>query len=553
MAEPPWPIIFAVLVAVPEFIMVVALVLQRSRIGSKVPDALAGIYDAQEYEASMQYTKEKADLSLLHQLFDFIVFFAFWFLKGFPALLGLCERLGWNDIATGLVFFAAMGLLQFVLDLPWSIYRTFWLEAKYDFNRTTAWTFVKDILKSGVLGVVIGAPMGAVVLWFFMATGSYGWLWVWLTITVVQLVLLFLTPVLLLPLFYEMIPLPAGTALLTGEAKKGEGVPEFLCERVFYSTDTTRSDGTPTWATRDRRFEGAARGAELSIVPSAGSAGWAMAEGAPPADDSAPSRVYATGSDPRSTRGAASEWPLTSEAKSLITRTDGEREQLLARDALSITHVNVDSLRDRLLALATRLGYVGANIFVIDGSTRSVHSNAFCVGFGRFRRICLYDTLLRDLEESEIIAILGHEIGHDRLYHTHNRLVIIIAYLFVMLFLMGKFITSEVISSAFFVDTPKVYVGLVLFGVVWGVVDFVFSIPVTVLSRKQEYDADRYSVDADESHAALLGTGLIKLMKKSKTNLTPHPFYVFLTFSHPPLDARLDALKEYQSRRYKAA
>merc|ERR1719181_831640 len=105
-----------------------------------------------------------------------------------------------------------------------------------------------------------------------------------------------------------------------------------------------------------------------------------------------------------------------------------------------------------------------------------------------------------------------------------------------MLFAMGQFLTSPAISSAFFVDEPKVYLGIIFFSVVWGAVDFACSIPMTVNTRMNEYAADRYSIDADPTHANYLAEGLKKLMKKSKSNLTPHPFFVFLNYSHPPLD-----------------
>lgn len=155
------------------------------------------------------------------------------------------------------------------------------------------------------------------------------------------------------------------------------------------------------------------------------------------------------------------------------------------------------------------------------------------------------------MTEDEIVAILGHEMGHDRLYHVHTTLVITIAYMALQLFCLGQFIGSPIIAGAFFVPEPKVYLGLVLFSIVWGIVDFFFSIPLTVKTRFNEYEADQYSIDADESHAFCLGNGLKKLCKKSKANLTPHPFYVFLTYSHPPLDIRLAAIDAYAKSKKK--
>merc|ERR1711920_462788 len=118
--------------------------------------------------------------------------------------------------------------------------------------------------------------------------------------------------------------------------------------------------------------------------------------------------------------------------------------------------------------------------------------------------------------EGEIIAILGHEIGHDRLYHIHTRLVVGIAFQFLTLYVMGLFLTSREVSTAFYVSQPSVYLGLVLFSTMWSVIEFVFNIPMTIKSRADEYQADRYSVEANQAYAKDLAGGLKKLMKKSK-------------------------------------
>jgi Zn-dependent protease with chaperone function len=541
--EPPWPLIIALVVLVPEIISFLAFLLNRSRIGAKIPDELEGIYDPKEYETSISYTKAKSDFKICKDIFDLIFFFGFWFLKGFPLLDSLCVQLGWSEIPTGLVFLGLFGLIFSIVGLPFDVYSTFVLEERYGFNKTTRCTFVKDRLKGLVLGVLIGAPLLSVILWFFITFRTLGWLYVYLTVTVFQLVLLFLMPVYILPLFLEMTPLPEGIAFITEDNEKA-GSRNFLTSRVFYAHEKG-------FVTKDRRFQGSSNGATLSIyAPQSGvhadAGNWVLAEGEPGAEDA---KVYATSAiiGSEDCPGISSSWVLTEEGKSAIqTKRDGEETTLLSKDdPMQMTRVDVGTLRKDLLNLADRLGYHGASIFVIDGSARSAHSNAFCIGFGRFRRICLFDTLLPLMEKEEIVAVLGHEIGHDRLYHVHTTMVITFAYLAVQLYALGSFITSKAISSAFFVPEPKVYLGLALFSIVWGVVDFVFSIPLTVQTRMNEYAADRYSVDADMSHSVTLASALKKLMKKSKVNLTPHPFHVFLTYSHPPLDTRLQAIRAY--------
>lgn len=534
----PWPLIFAAMIAVPEAISLCAFFLQRSRIGSKLPEALENIYEPQEYDTSNRYTKAKSNLKLVKDFVDLVWFFGFWFMHGFPWLDSICVSFGFGTIVTGLVFFGLFGLISFVIDLPFEIYGTFVLEEEFGFNRTTPCTFIKDRVKGMTLALVLGVPILCIIQWYFLKFGSYAWLYVFLTVTTIQVILLFLMPVLILPLFMEMIPLPEGSAFVSEEIEKA-GSGSFLSCRVFYKAE----GALEAWTTKDRRFQG--DGATLSIHFKDNN--WVLSEGEP----STAGKVYATTKASLELGVTPTSWKLTADGKIALKVKEGEENALLSKDTISVTQHDVGRLKKRLLDLANQVGYLGANIFVIDGSSRSSHSNAFCTGFGKFRRICLYDTLLPTMTEDEIVAILGHEMGHDRLYHVHTTLAITIAYLALQLFCLGQFIGSPIIAGAFFVPEPKVYLGLVLFSIVWGIVDFFFSIPLTVKTRFNEYQADQYSIDADESHAFCLGNGLKKLCKKSKANLTPHPFYVFLTYSHPPLDIRLAAIDAYAKSKKK--
>jgi Zn-dependent protease with chaperone function len=502
----------------------------------------------------MRYTRAKSTYSLSKSAFDLIVFFAFWFLGGFPWLDSFCSSFHFSEIVTGLIFFASLALASQVFNLPFEIYFTFVLEESFGFNKTTPMTFVKDHVKVLLLSAVIGGPVLAVVLWFLSTFGTGAWLWVFLFITAFQLTIVFLMPAVILPLFLEMIPLPSGTALITNESgDDGKSLPGFLSGRAFYARDEEHS-GKPCWVTNDRRFAGSKSGATLAISWSLERNEWLLGEGLPDANDR---RIYATSA---STTG---DWHLTAEALAeastkeraqegassvsdpLVQTSDGQ-----CAEKLKVISIDAGSLKNNLLALADRLGYHGASIFVIDGSSRSAHSNAFCIGFGNLRRICLFDTLLPLMSEGEILAVLGHEIGHDRLYHVHSRLVIGIAYSFVMLYALGHFLFSPELCAAFFAPVPKVYLGVIFFSMAWGAVDFVFSVIMSAESRSNEFAADRFAVEADRSYGELLGAALKKLMKKSKVNLTPHPFQVFLTYSHPPLDARLQAIRDFHRQKY---
>eukprot|EP00435_Cladocopium_sp_Y103_P031273 s956_g7.t2 len=537
-----WPYFVAAVVAVPEVVKLLASLLQRSRIGSPVPEELADIYDQEENDTSLSYTLAKSTFGLWHTLVKMVIFFGFWLLGGFPAIDHVCLQLHLSEISTGVVYILLLMALDQVIDIPWDIYHTFVLEEKFGFNKTTVATFIRDRVKAAVLALLLGAPVLAVVLWFLSSFGTGAWLWVFIFVSSVQVILLFLMPVLILPLFMEMIPLPDGQAIITEEAgEDGKVLPPFLSGRVFYAANAG------TYATRDRRFPGATVGDQLEMVQRDGS--WVIAA----CTDSQPAAIHAkSGFEGQLNAGARLTFKLSEEIKQLAQEGQASADPLVPRGpADTVTAVCVDAglLRSSLLKLANQLGYYGANIYVIDGSARSSHSNAFCTGFGRFRRICLFDTLLPLMSEGEILAVLGHEIGHDRLYHVHTMLVMSLAYFFVMMYALGHFLVSPALSAAFFTE-PKVYLSVVFFTIIWEPVDFPMSVLMKMFSRFNEYQADRYSVAANRQYGRFLGDALKKMMRKSKVNLTPHPFHVFLNNSHPPLDDRLKAIRDYYGKYY---
>ncbi|CAJ1329505.1 unnamed protein product [Effrenium voratum] len=542
-----WPFLVAAAVAVPEIVKFVASLLQRSRIGSPVPEELKGIYDEEENDTSLRYSIAKSTFGLWHTFFSAGVFFGFWLLGGFPCLDGFCCGLELSEVSTGVVYITLLMGLQQALDIPWDLYFTFVLEEKFGFNKTTAATFAKDRVKGVLLYLLLGVPVLAVVLWFLGSFGTGAWFWVWSFITAVQVIMLILLPVLILPLFMEMIPLPDGQAIILEDVGADQALPPFLSGRVFYADEPLQNE--KAWTTRDRRFAGAKVGEQLVLRRKDGSWVICSARG----EDV---QIYATANGAGSFADGKLSFQITEEAKKLVEAKQGQAssDPLVPRAATTVNAACVEagSLRRSLLEMADSLGYKGASIFVIDGSARSSHSNAFCTGFGSFRRICLFDTLLPIMSEGEILAVLGHEIGHDRLYHVHTRLISQILYLFVMLYVLGNFLLSPALSAAFFAQ-PKVYLGVVFFSIIWEPVDFPLSVLMQLLSRSHEYQADRFSVRAGRENSRLLGEALKKLMKKSKVNLTPHPFHVFLNNSHPPLDTRLQAIRDYHEKYYSCA
>lgn len=191
------------------------------------------------------------------------------------------------------------------------------------------------------------------------------------------------------------------------------------------------------------------------------------------------------------------------------------------------------SLRQKIEAYASNVGFKLDNIFVIDGSKRSTKANAYFSGFGREKRITLYDTLINDLEEEEIVAVLAHEVGHYKKNHIIINLITSIALTGLTLWLLSLCIGSPLLSQALGVATPSFHIGLIAFGILYSPISEITSLLMNFISRAFEYQADNF---AKETYAgAPLISGLKTLSKNSLSNLTPHPAYVFMHYSHPTL------------------
>lgn len=207
------------------------------------------------------------------------------------------------------------------------------------------------------------------------------------------------------------------------------------------------------------------------------------------------------------------------------------------------TPLEEGSLRDKIAAYAKTVGFTLDKIFVIDGSKRSTKANAYFSGFGSEKRVTLYDTLINDLEEEEIVAVLAHEVGHYKRKHIIFNLVTSILLTGLTLYILSLCISSPLLSEALGVEIPSFHVGLVAFGLLYSPISEITGLVMNQLSRKFEYQADNY---AKETYAAdPLITSLKKLSKNSLSNLTPHPAYVFMHYSHPTLLQRIRNLKGY--------
>lgn len=389
---------------------IVADVLNLRALRPELPAEFKGVYDAETYAKSQEYTRVRTRFGWIPSTVHLASLLAFWFLGGFAWLDDAVVSLGWSELWTGLAFIGALVALRTLVGLPFAYWSTFVIEERFGFNRTTRATFFLDALKALLLTVVLAAPLLAAVLWLFETAGELAWLWCWGVVTAFMLLLQYLAPTWIFPLFNKFEPLEEG------------------------------------------------------------------------------------------------------------------------------------ELRRKILAYAETVGFPLADLYVIDGSRRSTKANAFFTGFGKNKRVALFDTLIEKHEPDELVAVVAHEIGHFKKKHIVQGMVISILHTGVLFWLLAQVLTREGLYAAFGIEGTPIYAGLVFFSLVYVPVELVLGLLMQAFSRKNEYEADRYAAETT-GEPETLATALRRLSADSLANLTPHPFYVALNHSHPPVLARIDALR----------
>ncbi|NQU35062.1 MAG: M48 family metallopeptidase [Bacteroidetes bacterium] len=204
------------------------------------------------------------------------------------------------------------------------------------------------------------------------------------------------------------------------------------------------------------------------------------------------------------------------------------------------TPLEEGTLRAALNSFSEKAGFKIDNIFVIDGSKRSTKANAYFSGLGQKKRIVLYDTLISDLSEDEIVAVLAHEVGHNKLHHVIIGLFISLIQSALMIWLLSLAISQPELSLALGASNPSFYMGLVAFGLLFSPISMITGIFSNIISRRHEYQADQFATNY--GMGGYLISGLIKLSVANLSNLTPHWLYVFFNYSHPTLLQRKDAI-----------
>jgi STE24 endopeptidase len=374
------------------------------------PAQLKDIYSPEAYRKSQQYTMDHTRFGFNVSIFALALLLAFWFMGGFNRLDLVVRSWGFGNIVDGLLYSAILMLAYSIIMLPFTIYSTFVIEQRYGFNRTTPQVFIMDRIKGLLLAALLGTPLLAGILALFEYGGPYAWLFCWAMVTLYLLVIEFIAPNWIMPLFNKFTPL-----------------------------------------------------------------------------------------------------------------ADGE-------------------LRSSILSYAGSVKFPIQNVFVMDGSKRSSKSNAFFTGFGRNKRIALFDTLIAQHTVAELVAVLAHEIGHYKKKHIIISLVISILHFGLLFFLLSLFLNSTGLYKAFYMDQPSIYTSIIFFGMLYTPVEVVLSIFMNVLSRKLEYDADRFAATTIGEPTSMIDS-LKKLSADNLSNLTPHPFFVFLHYSHPPLLQRIQSIQ----------
>ena len=375
----------------------------------QVPGEFASRIGLESHQRAADYTTARVRLGMLEGVFDAAVVVALTLLGGLQVIDTFVATLTTHDLLRQVYLVVAVGLLTGLIGLPFSIYRQFWLEARFGFNRMTPGLFAMDLAKGLVVGALLGLPLVAAVLWLMAGAGNLWWLWAWGVWAVFNVLVMLIFPTWIAPLFNKFTPLA---------------------------------------------------------------------------------------------------------------------------DA---------ALADDIHALARRCDFSLKGLFVMDGSRRSAHGNAYFTGFGRSRRIVFFDTLISRLTPAEIIAVLAHELGHYKHKHIVKRLVISFVTALVFFAILGWLAQQ----SWFYVDLgvmPRMdgrndAVALILFFIIVPVFTFVLTPLMSWFSRRDEFEADRFAVS--QSAPEQLVSALVKLVDDNAATLTPDPIHSAFYDSHPPAAIRI--------------
>ena len=384
--------------------------LNAKHFNDTLPNDISDVYEINEYQQSQSYKKTNHNFSKITSLFSLITTLLFFFFNGFSIVDEIARGFSNNIIIITLIFFGIIIIGSDIISIPFSLYKTFVIEEKFGFNKSTKKLFFLDKIKGLLMTIILGGSILSIITWFYEFTGNYFWIYTWLLITTFSVFLNMFYSKLIVPLFNEQTILEEG------------------------------------------------------------------------------------------------------------------------------------DLKNEIVKYVNSVGFKANNIYVLNGSKRSTKANAYFSGFGNQKRITLYDTLLNDLENNEIVAVLAHEVGHYKRKHILYNLTSSIILTGFALFVLSLFIKTPLLSLALGVSHPSFHIGLIAFGILYSPVSQILGVFMNYMSRKFEYQADNYAKKTFS--ASPLISSLKKLSKNSLSNLTPHYLYVFFHFSHPTLLDRIKNLNK---------
>ncbi len=381
---------------------------------NQVPGPFTDQIDLASHQKAADYTVARGRISRWENLWDTLIVLALTLGGGIEAIDGLWQQVGLPEVWHGTAVVLSVLLIVSAVGLPFSIWRTFGVEARFGFNRQTPALFIVDLIKGLVLSVVLGAPLLFVILWLMQKAGSLWWLYAWIVWVGFTVLITWAWPTLIAPLFNKFTP------------------------------------------------------------------------------------------------------------------------------------VQDQTLREHTEALIQRCGFSSKGVFVMDGSRRSVHGNAYFTGVGRNKRIVFFDTLIERLGVAEIEAVLAHELGHFKLHHVRSRLVLSLGLGLAGLALLGALARWPLFYTALGVNMPSAHAALLLFMFVLPAFTFYFTPLGAWWSRKHEFEADEFA--ARYSNAETLADALVKLYRDNATTLTPDRLHSAFYDSHPPALIRIAKLRQLASR-----
>ena len=373
-----------------------------------IPDLLTDLYDETQYRKQQAYAMTNRKFSLISGLVSTLVTLAIFAFGGFARFDAAARSVSASPVVQALVFWGIFYLISWVISIPFDLYRTFVIEQRFGFNRTTPKLFVTDTVKSLLMNLLILGAVLALCVWIYTLTPRWFWLIAWGAVTLFSLFMQYFYSQLIVPLFNKQTPLPEG------------------------------------------------------------------------------------------------------------------------------------ELRDAIEAFADRVGFRLDNIFVIDSSKRSSKSNAYFTGFGRKKRVVLYDTLQEQLTTEEIVGVLAHEIGHYKHHHIILSSLEGFATNLLMFWLFSLFIGSSALAAAAGCAEPSFHVNLAVFSLIYTPLSLLLDLVTNVISRRHERQADAFA--RVHGYGPAEASALKKMSAKSLANLTPHPVVVFTEYSHPTLYERVKSL-----------